>query len=153
MLNKDSTAKEDRRGNDGQQLLNVDEVADLIGVSRSYAYHVIRTSSTRSSRHSGHYVLPGRVNRAYLEQKYFGVPRGCPKDEGRSRCLCTKTRRGERGSSNARTAIRGLAHSDDQARVLNAPRGLALGEGVHPQEGRRSEHDHGGFLRALRGLM
>ena len=63
------------------KLLNVDEVAEVIGVSRSYAYRAIRKLNEELTA-SGHYVVPGRVNRAYLEQKYFGVPGGHSKDEG-----------------------------------------------------------------------
>lgn len=74
-------AEEDRRGNDGQQAAQRDEVAEVIGVSRSYAYRVIRKLNEELTA-SGHYVVPGRVNRAYLEQKYFGVPGGRSKDEG-----------------------------------------------------------------------
>ena len=47
------------------KLLNVDEVAEVIGVSRSYAYRVIRKLNEELTA-SGHYVVPGRVNRAYL---------------------------------------------------------------------------------------
>lgn len=63
------------------ELLNVDEVAELIGVSRSYAYRVIRKLNQELTA-AGHYVVPGRVNRACLEQKHFGVPRGRSKGEG-----------------------------------------------------------------------
>lgn len=59
----------------------MDEVAELIGVSRSYAYRVIRKLNEEFTA-SGHYVVPGRVNRAYLEQKYFGVPGGRSKGKG-----------------------------------------------------------------------
>lgn len=55
------------------KLLNVEEVAELIGVSRSYAYRVIRKLNDELVE-SGHYVVLGKVNKTYLEQKYFGVP-------------------------------------------------------------------------------
>ncbi len=38
------------------ELLNVDEVAELIGVSRSYAYRVIRKLNEGLTA-SGHYVV------------------------------------------------------------------------------------------------
>ena len=63
------------------ELLNVDEVAELIGVSRSYAYRVIRKLNQGLTA-AGHYVVPRRVNRACLEQKHFGVPGGRSKGEG-----------------------------------------------------------------------
>lgn len=59
----------------------MDEVAELIGVSCSYAYRVIRKLNEELTS-SGHYVVPGRVNRACLEQKHFGVPGGRSKGEG-----------------------------------------------------------------------
>lgn len=62
------------------KLLNVDKVAEPIGVSRSYAYRVIRKLNEELTA-SGHYVVPSRVNRACLEQKHFGVPGGCSKGE------------------------------------------------------------------------
>ena len=55
------------------KLLGVDEVAAFIGVSRSYAYHIIRKLNTELTQ-TGHYVVPGKVNKAFLEEKYFGVP-------------------------------------------------------------------------------
>ena len=63
------------------KLLNVNEVAELIGVSRSYAYRVIRKLNEELTA-SGHCVVSGRVNRACLEQKHFGVPGGRSKGEG-----------------------------------------------------------------------
>lgn len=63
------------------KLFNVVEVAELIGVSRSYAYRVIRKLNEELAA-SGHYVVPGRVNRVCLEQKHFGVPGGRSKGEG-----------------------------------------------------------------------
>lgn len=59
----------------------MDEAAKLIGVSRSYAYRVIHKLNEELTA-SKHHVVPGRVNRACLEQKYFGVPGGRSKDEG-----------------------------------------------------------------------
>lgn len=55
------------------KLLGVDEVAETIGVSRSYAYRVIRKLN-EELQESGHYVVPGKVNRAYLIEKFFGLP-------------------------------------------------------------------------------
>lgn len=55
------------------KLLGVDEVAETIGVSRSYAYRVIRKLNDELQE-TGHYVVPGKVNGAYLIEKYFGLP-------------------------------------------------------------------------------
>lgn len=57
----------------GNKLLGVDEVAKTIGVSRSYAYRVIRKLNNELQE-SGHYVVPGKVNEAFLVEKFFGIP-------------------------------------------------------------------------------
>lgn len=57
----------------GNKLLGVDEVAETIGVSRSYAYRVIRKLNNELQE-SGHYVVPGKVNKALLIEKFFGIP-------------------------------------------------------------------------------
>ena len=62
------------------KLLGVDEVAEFIGVSRSYAYRIIRKLNTELME-TGHYVVPGKVNKAFLEEKYFGVPSASRDDE------------------------------------------------------------------------
>lgn len=59
--------------NTDMKLLGVEEVAELIGVSRSYAYRIIRKLNDELVE-SGNYIVPGKVNKAYLEQKYFGIP-------------------------------------------------------------------------------
>lgn len=55
------------------KLLDVNEVAEFIDVSKSYAYRIIRRLN-EELKASGHYVVPGKANKAYLAQKYFGVP-------------------------------------------------------------------------------
>lgn len=55
------------------KLLGVDEVAETIGVSRSYAYRAIRKLNDELQE-SGHYVVPGKVNKAFLIEKFFGIP-------------------------------------------------------------------------------
>ena len=55
------------------KLLSVDEIAKTIGISRSYAYRVIRKLNNELQE-SGHYVVPGKVNKAFLIEKFFGVP-------------------------------------------------------------------------------
>lgn len=133
------------------KLLKVDEVAELIGVSRSL--RVPRHPQAQRGAHGigalrgarqGQPRIPGaevfRRSRRALQRRGGG--------------LDARVQRREEGNVVRPMLVprlHGLAHSDDQARVLNALRGPALGEGVHPQEGRCPEHDHGGFLRALRG--
>lgn len=54
------------------KLLGVDEVAETVGVSRSYAYRVIRKLNDELQE-TDHYVVPGKVNRAYLIEKLFAI--------------------------------------------------------------------------------
>lgn len=65
--------RDDRRKHDRQQLLGVDEVAETFGVSRSYAYRVIRKLNNERQE-SGHYVVPGKANQAFHFEKLFGIP-------------------------------------------------------------------------------
>ena len=44
----------------GNKLLGVDEVAE--------------TKLNNELQESGHYVVPGKVNKAFLIEKFFGIP-------------------------------------------------------------------------------
>ena len=48
-----------------------DEVASLLGVSRAYAYKVIRKLNAELEA-EGMLTIPGKVSAAYLESRYFG---------------------------------------------------------------------------------
>ena len=48
-----------------------DEVASLLGVSRAYAYKVIRRLNAELEA-EGMLTIPGKVSAAYLESRYFG---------------------------------------------------------------------------------
>lgn len=48
-----------------------DEVASLLGVSRAYAYKVIRRLNEELEA-EGMLTIPGKVSVAYLESRYFG---------------------------------------------------------------------------------
>jgi transposase len=48
-----------------------DEVASLLGVSRAYAYKVIRRLNEELEA-EGMLTIPGKVSAAYLESRYFG---------------------------------------------------------------------------------
>ena len=63
------------------KLLNVDEVAELIGVLRSYAYRVIRRLNKELTA-SGHYVVPGRINRHIWSRSTSASSEGAPKTKG-----------------------------------------------------------------------
>ena len=55
-----------------------DEVASLLGVSRAYAYKVIRRLNEELEA-KGMLTIPGKVSAAYLESRYFG---GVTRSEG-----------------------------------------------------------------------
>ena len=48
-----------------------DEVASLLGVSRAYAYKVIRRLNEELEA-EGMLTIPGKVSAGYLESRYFG---------------------------------------------------------------------------------
>ena len=48
-----------------------DEVARLLGVSKAYAYKVIRRLNAELES-EGKLTIPGKVSAAYLESRYFG---------------------------------------------------------------------------------
>ena len=52
-----------------------DEVASLLGVSRAYAYKVIRRLNEELDA-EGMLTSPGKVSAAYLESRYFGGATG-----------------------------------------------------------------------------
>lgn len=53
-------------------MLGVDEVCERLGVSRSYAYRVIRRLNNDLNER-GILTIPGKVNSAYLEERYFAT--------------------------------------------------------------------------------
>lgn len=55
-----------------------DEVARLLGVSKAYAYKVIRRLNAELES-EGMLTIPGKVSAAYLESRYFG---GVTRSEG-----------------------------------------------------------------------
>ena len=55
-----------------------DEVARLLGVSKAYAYKVIRRLNAELEA-EGMLTIPGKVSATYLEARYFG---GTARSEG-----------------------------------------------------------------------
>lgn len=49
----------------------VDEVASLLGVSRAYAYKIIRRLNAELEA-EGRITIPGKVAAAYFEGRFFG---------------------------------------------------------------------------------
>lgn len=53
-------------------LMNADEVAEVLGVSRSKAYDVIRQLN-KDLQKKGFLVITGKVSRRYFQEKIYGV--------------------------------------------------------------------------------
>ena len=58
----------DERGS----MIGVEEVCERLKVSRSYAYRVIRRLNN-DLKEQGILTIPGKVNSAYLEERYFAT--------------------------------------------------------------------------------
>ena len=64
------------------RLMGAEEVSKVLGVSKPYAYKLIRKLNEELES-SGCMFIPGKVNRAYLEEKFFKLPgRGSEEDVG-----------------------------------------------------------------------
>ncbi len=57
------------------RLMGADKVSEVLGVSKPYAYKLIRRLNEELEG-SGCMFIPGKVNRAYLEEKFFKLPKG-----------------------------------------------------------------------------
>lgn len=55
------------------RLMGAAEVAETLGVSKPYAYKLIRKLNEELES-SGCMFIPGKVNKAYLEEKFFRIP-------------------------------------------------------------------------------
>ena len=55
------------------RLMGAAEVAETLGVSKPYAYKLIRRLNEELES-SGCMFIPGKVNRAYLEETFFKLP-------------------------------------------------------------------------------
>ena len=53
-------------------MIGVEEVCERLKVSRSYAYRVIRRLNS-DLKEQGILTIPGKVNSAYLEERYFAT--------------------------------------------------------------------------------
>ena len=60
-------------------LLNADDVADRLGVSKAKAYKVIRELN-EELQEMGFIIISGRLPRTYLEKKFFGYQNETEKD-------------------------------------------------------------------------
>lgn len=55
------------------KMINANEIADLMGVSKATAYKIIRQLNAEL-KESGCRTIQGRVSREYFEGAYFGMP-------------------------------------------------------------------------------
>lgn len=54
----------------GTRLINATEVAEQIGISKAYAYKVIRKLNAELAK-KGCLIVQGKVSRMYFEERYF----------------------------------------------------------------------------------
>lgn len=67
--------KKERRNEYGEydeMYITADEVAELLGVSRGYAYKVIRGLNDELKA-KGFRVISGKVPRKYFQEKFYGM--------------------------------------------------------------------------------
>jgi len=55
-----------------KRFLDVNDVAEYMGVSTSKAYKIIRTMNDELSK-KGFITIAGKVNRAYFEKRIYGA--------------------------------------------------------------------------------
>lgn len=56
----------------GQMFMRVDEVAKELGVSKPYAYKLIRTMNEELKK-TGCITIAGRIDRKYFYEKFYGT--------------------------------------------------------------------------------
>lgn len=55
------------------RLMGAEEVAETLSVSKPYTYKLIRKLNEELER-SGCTFIPGKINKAYLEEKFLKIP-------------------------------------------------------------------------------
>ena len=58
-----------------QMFIQVDEVCELLGVSRSKAYLLMRQLN-EELKQKGYMTIAGKVSRKYFMEKFYGMERG-----------------------------------------------------------------------------
>ena len=61
--------KEDRMSN---QFMSVDEVANMLQVSKSLAYKLVQKLNDELQE-KGYLTISGRVSRKYFEERFYGI--------------------------------------------------------------------------------
>ena len=56
----------------GNAFIKVDDVAAVLGVSKSYAYRIVREMNNELKR-KGFITIAGRVSKQYFEEKIYGL--------------------------------------------------------------------------------
>ena len=72
MLNEDTGERDERMAN---QFMRADEVAKELGISRSYAYKLIRQLN-QELKERGFLTIAGRINRDYLKERLYTTESG-----------------------------------------------------------------------------
>ena len=78
MLNVDFKERIDAMAN---QFMRADEVAKELGISRSYAYKLIRQLN-QELKERGFLTIAGRINRDYLKERLFTAESGVKQNVG-----------------------------------------------------------------------
>ena len=78
MLNIDSGERDERMAN---QFMRADEVAKELGISRSYAYKLIRQLN-QELKERGFLTIAGRINRDYLRERLYTAESGVKQNVG-----------------------------------------------------------------------
>ena len=78
MLNTDTGERDERMAN---QFMRADEVAKELGISRSYAYKLIRQLN-QELKERGFLTIAGRINRDYLKERLYTAESGVKQNVG-----------------------------------------------------------------------
>ena len=78
MLNIDVGERDTRMAN---QFMRADEVAKELGISRSYAYKLIRQLN-QELKERGFLTIAGRINRDYLKERLYTAESGVKQNVG-----------------------------------------------------------------------
>lgn len=58
-----------------EMYMTADEVAEVLGVSRGYAYKVIKNLNDELHK-KGYTIISGKVSTKYFEEKFYGITVG-----------------------------------------------------------------------------
>ena len=67
--------KKGRRTQYGEYYVTADEAAQILGVSRGYAYKIIR-GLNNELKENGYRVISGKVPTKYFQEKFYGMAVG-----------------------------------------------------------------------------